>query len=132
MYCSKGTNRVIGQQRRIRRLAAALFLVSIFIATLSPARSTRAADPPPSVPGTQNAAPPIWHSPDANRLKFGIAGHMWWLDARLDEFMAYYHLLGITNVRLSLDWKTFEPQPGQYDFSQFDPTSTASPRRISR
>ena len=38
----------------------------------------------------------------------------------LDEFMAYYHLLGITNVRLSLDWKTFEPQPGQYDFAQFD------------
>ena len=77
--------------------------------------------------GTQHSAlaaePPalgVWHAPDANRLKYGIAGHMWWLDQRLDEFMAYYHLLGITNVRLSLDWKTFEPQPGQYDFAQFD------------
>jgi len=76
------------------------------------------ADTPTPAPGAYS--PAIWHSPDANRLKYGIAGHMWWLDAHLDEFIAYYHQLGITNVRLSIDWKRFEAQQGQYDFAQFD------------
>ncbi len=92
-----------------------LLLVSLFASTLSPRSSVLAADPPALSP--QSSALGIWHAPDANRLKFGIAGHMWWLDSHLDEFMAYYHALGITNVRLSLDWKTLEPQPGQYEWT---------------
>ncbi|MDQ6908059.1 MAG: beta-galactosidase, partial [Chloroflexota bacterium] len=98
----------------------ALLLVLLFVSPASSLATVRSADPIPSVLGTQYSALPVWHEPDANRLKFGIAGHMWWLDSHLNEFMAYYHQLGITNVRLSLDWKTLEPQPGQYDFAQFD------------
>jgi len=112
-------------------------LVSLMLPALPalPALPVSAADPP-SASATAVAMPPttadiptpapgayspaIWHSPDANRLKYGIAGHMWWLDAHLDEFIAYYHQLGITNVRLSIDWKRFEAQQGQYDFAQFD------------
>ncbi len=95
---------------------AASLLVLLLITQACSTTHVQGADT--SVPNPQSF--PVWHAPDANRLKFGIAGHMWWLDSHLDEFMAYYHQLGITNVRLSLDWKTFEAQPGQYDFAQFD------------
>lgn len=102
----------------VRLLAHLALLLALAHSALGTPTATRAADP--SVLSPQSASLGIWHAPDANRLKFGIAGHMWWLDLRLDEFMAYYKQLGITNVRLSLDWKTFEPQPGQYDWAQFD------------
>jgi len=72
------------------------------------------------IPAPGAYSPTIWHNPDGNRLKYGIAGHAWWLDTHLDEFVAYYHQLGITNVRLSIDWKRFEPQQGQYDFALYD------------
>jgi len=113
---------VTGRQRRTPRLAA-LFLLLTLCTSALPFSAVLADDPVSSQPQSSVLSPQsfsVWHSPDANRLKFGIAGHMWWLDSHLDEFMAYYHQLGITNVRLSLDWKTVEPQPGQYDFAQFD------------
>src|SRR4051812_31862386 len=103
------------QPRALRRVHFIMLLTLL----MGPSFSVFAADPPAASTTTPTALG-IWHAPDANRLKFGIAGHMWWLNDRLDEFIAYYHQLGITNVRLSFDWKTFEPQPGQYDFAQFD------------
>ncbi len=103
------------RQRHTRRAVTALLLILLCANLTLPSVATLAADP---LPTPQSF--PVWHAPDVNRLKFGIAGHMWWLDSHLDEFMAQYHQLGITNVRLSLDWKTFEPQPGQYDFARFD------------
>jgi hypothetical protein len=51
---------------------------------------------------------------------FGIAGHAWWSDEHFDDFMRMYRDLGITGVRIPLDWKSFEQQEGQYDFSLFD------------
>jgi hypothetical protein len=51
---------------------------------------------------------------------FGIAGHAWWLDPHFDQFYALYRDLGVTGVRLPVDWKVYEPQEGRYDFSQFD------------
>lgn len=82
---------------------------------LLPALPVGAAEPlPPASPTV------VWHSPDANRLKYGIAGHMWWLDSHLDEFIAQYHTLGITSVRLSIDWRTFQPQPEQFVWVQYD------------
>ncbi|MCA1724009.1 MAG: beta-galactosidase, partial [Thermomicrobia bacterium] len=110
------------RQRHIRRvitICTFMLLCTNLVISLSGARASDPVIPAQSSVLSPQSFP-LWHAPDANRLKFGIAGHMWWLDAHLDEFMAYYHQLGITNVRLSLDWKTFEPQPGQYDFDQFD------------
>src|ERR671933_369615 len=56
----------------------------------------------------------------APRPLFGIAGHAWWSDEHFDEFLRMYRELGITGVRIPLDWKTFEPEEGRYDFSTFD------------
>ncbi len=118
---------------RRRRIGHLLVAIATFVGLLLPAlpalpASTVAAQTPPAPSAARVAAAPppgaysanIWTSPDGNRLKFGIAGHMWWLDLRLDEFIAYYRQLGITNVRLSLDWKKIEAQQGRYDFAQTD------------
>lgn len=59
-------------------------------------------------------------SPPDRRLLYGIAGHAWWLDQHLDRFVAAYHDLGITSVRLSIDWKRIEPQPGVYQWDLYD------------
>jgi hypothetical protein len=54
------------------------------------------------------------------RPLFGIAGHAWWSDEHFDTFLRMYRELGITGVRIPLDWKNFEPEEGRYDFSTFD------------
>src|SRR4051812_46835394 len=51
---------------------------------------------------------------------FGVAGHAWWLDPHFDQFLALYRDLGVTGVRVAVDWKQFERQEGQYDFDIFD------------
>jgi Beta-galactosidase len=56
----------------------------------------------------------------APRPLFGIAGHAWWSDEHFDTFLRMYRELGITGVRIPLDWKTFEVEEGRYDFSMFD------------
>ncbi|MCC6628970.1 MAG: hypothetical protein IT340_16395 [Chloroflexi bacterium] len=62
------------------------------------------------------ASPPIRD----RELLFGIAGHAWWLDDHLDTFVAAYRDLGITSVRLSIDWKVIEPTPGVYQWDRYD------------
>jgi hypothetical protein len=67
-------------------------------------------------PSSARAAPPT-----ADReLLFGVAGHAWWLDDHLDAFMAAYRDLGVTTVRLSVDWKYIEPSPGVYRWDRYD------------
>src|SRR5207248_7619241 len=39
---------------------------------------------------------------------FGIAGHAWWLDPHFDQFLMLYRDLGVTGVRVAVDWKQFE------------------------
>ena len=69
-----------------------------------------------SAPLTGRAAPPATD----RELLFGVAGHAWWLDDHLDEFMAAYRDLGVTTVRLSVDWKYIEPSPGVYRWDRYD------------
>jgi hypothetical protein len=60
-------------------------------------------------------------APAAGReLLFGVAGHAWWLDDHLDTFVAAYRDLGVTTVRLSVDWKYIEPSPGVYRWDRYD------------
>src|SRR4051794_4842322 len=56
----------------------------------------------------------------APRSLFGLAGHAWGADEHFDTFLRMYRGLGITGVRIPLDWKNFEPEEGRYDFSVFD------------
>ncbi|HZU05523.1 MAG TPA: beta-galactosidase [Chloroflexota bacterium] len=70
-----------------------------------------------NAPPARGQNPPLRPAPPA---LFGIAGHAWWLDEHFDTFLGFYRDLGVTGVRIPLDWKRFEPQEGQYDFSLFD------------
>ena len=92
-------------------LALALLPPRDLGASSSPARR------PPAAAGAIVGAPDgLAASPGL----YGIAGHAWWLAQHFDRFVALYRDLGVTGVRLPLDWKAFEPQEGRYDFAQFD------------
>lgn len=74
-------------------------------------------DPPPGPAYQLN----LTNQPTAPaHQKFGIAAHPWWLDMFLDQFIAYYKDLKITTVRLPVEWKVLEPQPGVYDWNLYD------------
>ncbi len=57
-----------------------------------------------------------------NPMVFGIASHAWWLDPEVygDQLLPALDDLGVTTVRLSIDWRRFEPQPGQFDWAMYD------------
>lgn len=52
----------------------------------------------------------------------GIASHAWWLDPEVygDQLFPALDDLQVTTVRLSIDWKVFEPEPGVWDWSIYD------------
>jgi hypothetical protein len=53
---------------------------------------------------------------------YGIASHAWWLDPDVhgDELFAALDDLDVTTVRIGIDWKRFEREQGDYDFSKYD------------
>ena len=57
-----------------------------------------------------------------NQMVFGIASHAWWLDPQVygDQLFAALDDLNATSVRLSIDWRRFEPEPGRYDWALYD------------
>ena len=57
-----------------------------------------------------------------NPLVFGIAGHAWWLDPEVygDQLLPALDDLRVTTVRLSIDWKRFEPEPGVFEWGLYD------------
>ena len=57
-----------------------------------------------------------------NPLVFGIAGHAWWLDPAAfgDRLLPALDDLQVTTVRLSIDWRRFEPAQGVWDWGMYD------------
>jgi hypothetical protein len=60
--------------------------------------------------------------PVGNIYVRGIASHAWWLDPEVygDQFLPALDDLQVTTVRLSIDWRRFEPQPGVWDWAMYD------------
>ncbi|HEX2913639.1 MAG TPA: beta-galactosidase [Chloroflexia bacterium] len=56
----------------------------------------------------------------ASHFTFGIATHPWWLDMHLDTFIYNFKQLKTGLIRLPVEWKTIEPEPGKYDWSLND------------
>lgn len=96
----------MGARSRVERVGGRRWLILALIVSMIGWPATGAAAPAP---------------PATNReLIFGIAGHAWWLDDHLDTFVAAYRDLGMTTVRLSVDWKYIEPTPGVYRWDRYD------------
>ena len=57
-----------------------------------------------------------------NPFLYGIAAHAWWLDPEVygDQLFEALDELQVTTVRIGIDWKRFEPEPGQFDWSKYD------------
>ncbi len=102
----------------IRRVVA-LWLVSIFSSLLALSLFLNA-------PALQAASGSLSVFDASNRPtgaashKIGIATHPWWLDMHLDTFIYHFKQLGVGVVRLPVEWKSIEPQPGQYDWAVND------------
>ncbi len=92
---------------RLIRLLAVLAVVLLMV-------------PSPSGAAGSTEPAPVEHP--VNPLLFGIAGHAWWLDPDVlgDQLFPALDDLRVTTVRLSIDWKRFEPSPGRYDWSLYD------------
>ncbi len=60
--------------------------------------------------------------PTGNIYVRGIASHAWWLDPEVygGQLLPALDELQVTTVRLSIDWKVFEPEPGVWDWSVYD------------
>ena len=60
--------------------------------------------------------------PPGNIYVRGIASHAWWLDPEVygDQLFPALDELQVTTVRLSIDWRRFEPEPGVWDWSLYD------------
>lgn len=52
----------------------------------------------------------------------GIASHAWWLDLEVYGDQLFHQLdeLQVTTVRISIDWRRFEPEQGVWDWSLYD------------
>jgi len=63
-------------------------------------------------------------APAGNPGLFGLAGHAWWMDPDVygSQLFPAIDDLKVTNVRLSIDWKRFEPTQGHFDWSLYDRT----------
>jgi hypothetical protein len=95
---------------------------------------------PLSVPAAAQESPPssVTPSPDANPsgpalvldadqagLK-GIVGHWWYLQRYGDALLDEYVRLGVTNVRLAVDWRDIEEfEEGQRSYADLDPIMDA-------
>jgi hypothetical protein len=92
--------------RHVPSLVAGLFLIVLVSnATLAPARAETTA-------AIQTGNPYV----------FGIASHAWWLDPLVygEQLLPALDDLGITTVRLTIDWKRFEPVRGEFEWSLYD------------
>jgi hypothetical protein len=82
------------------------------------------------VPLTVNVAAED-ESEQNNPYLYGIAAHAWWLDPEVygDQLFPALDDLGVTTVRIGIDWKRFEREPGVYDWSKYDRVFSELARR---
>lgn len=108
-------------QRKLALFSLMLFTCSLLI---TPPSALAALDPNPPVYDTPPGPPLIsqWLNLPSSPIhqKFGIAAHPWWLDLFLDQFVAYYKDLHVTSVRLPIEWKTLQSDPGVLDWRLYD------------
>ena len=87
---------------------------------------------PASVPSSSSASPTgpaIVLDPDRAGLK-GMVGHWWYLQRYGDALLDEYVRLGVTNVRLAVNWRDIEQfEEGQRSYAQLDPIMDAFAER---
>jgi hypothetical protein len=96
----------------LRRLLVPLVALAVAASAVGPFRSVLAQPPLDNAPSVIPA--------DRAGLK-GMVSHWWDADQYGRRFLDQYAQLGVTNVRLAVDWKAIEAAEGQRDFSRLDP-----------
>jgi hypothetical protein len=90
-----------------RLLLTSFFALTLGVSALFAIADTGAADEEPKI-----------NDPKV----YGIAAHAWWLDPEVygDQLFPALDDLGVTTVRIGIDWKRFEPEPGEFDWAMYD------------
>src|SRR5205807_2673352 len=95
----------------IGRLAVALVASAALLAVLG--------SPPPSLAGPSSETAGLSVPADRAAIK-GMTGHWWHLARYGDRLLDEYARLGVSNVRLSVDWVLIEPAEGQRSWASLD------------
>ena len=105
--------------RVVQILALLALLTGLVPATVAANGPGFTADAPVTVRSRNTQAV---ETQDGNPMVFGIASHAWWLDPEAygDQLLPALDDLGVTTVRLSIDWRRFEPTRGQFDWDMYD------------
>lgn len=75
----------------------------------------------PFVPAVSVAAPRSASIPSDRAGIKGMVGHWWYLDRYGPRLLDEYERLGVTNVRLAVDWLHLEAVEGQRTYGRLDP-----------
>ncbi len=102
------------------RILVLLAVLAALVPTATVANAPGLAADAPSTKTTRAAKDAVTQA--GNPMVFGIASHAWWLDPEAygDQLLPALEDLGVTTVRLSIDWRRFEPQPGKFDWDMYD------------
>lgn len=109
--------------QRTSVLARLILALMICVAALPAVALAQQTTEPPPPPSEQPAPPPTEPTtPTGNPFVLGIASHAWWLDPLVygDQLLPALDDLQVTTVRIGIDWKRFEPTPGNYDWALYD------------
>lgn len=71
-------------------------------------------------PATISGQTPLEIPTDRPALK-GVVGHWWYVEKYGSRLLDEYAALGVTSVRLAVDWQHIEPIPGVRHFERLDP-----------
>ena len=114
---------------RVRAVPSLLSLTALLLTFLTPLAARADEQGVIGFP----VEPPVVETvqPEGNLFVRGIASHAWWLDPDVygDQLFPALDDLQITTVRLSIDWKRFEPEQGVWDWTLYDRVLTELARR---
>jgi len=122
-----------GAVTRLRRYVWSVGLVVLAAGVPLSAPTAAAKESPPSSIPPNSGAPPtgaaIVLDPDRAGLK-GMVGHWWYVQRYGDALLDEYVRLGVTNVRLAVDWRDIEQfAEGQRSYAHLDPIMDAFAER---
>jgi hypothetical protein len=118
------------QRRGSATCSSTLLAVALAVVLVAPALAQQppgdvsAQVPTPARPSNAAPSPAVVLGPGQAGLK-GVVGHWWYVQRYGDKLLDEYARLGVTNVRLGVDWRDIEGIEGHRSFERLDPIMDA-------
>jgi hypothetical protein len=111
----------------VQRFGAPITLiVAVLVVALTlsaPALAQQGSLPPPPIVAAKSPeSVPDRLTLPLNRAGLkGVVGHWWYMERYGERLLDEYVALGVTNVRLAVDWRQIEETEGELNFDRLDP-----------